>query len=202
MPRGDFFRRFGLFVIEEFFDRDLCRDIRAKVDQAAHAEATVGSEKPDFEVDRKVRSVSWAKVDPPVVELVKSRLADVTPDLDRHFATALGGFQPPQFLHYREGDFYQAHRDSSAHADASPISKARRVSAVIFLNARSEDPEAGAYGGGALTFYGLFDDPVGQAIGFPLEANEGLLVAFKSETLHSVAPVTHGDRYTIATWYI
>jgi SM-20-related protein len=57
------------------------------------------------------------------------------------------------------------------------------------------------YGGGALTFYELFDDPVGRLIGFPLEANEGLL-AFRAEVLHSVAPVTHGDRYTIATWFV
>jgi SM-20-related protein len=202
MPKGDFFRRFGLFVIEEFFDLDLCRDIRAKVDQAAHAAATVGSGKPEFEVDKKVRSVSWASMDAPVVELVKSRLTDLTPDLDRHFSVTLASCQPPQFLHYREGDFYQAHRDSTPHAEGAPVSKARRISAVIFLNAGADEPEPGTYGGGALTFFGLFDDPVGQAVGFPLDASEGMLVAFKSETIHSVAPVTHGDRYTIASWYV
>jgi SM-20-related protein len=58
------------------------------------------------------------------------------------------------------------------------------------------------YGGGALTFYDLFDDPTGRSLGFPLQAEEGLLIAFRAEVPHSIAPVTHGDRYTIASWYI
>jgi predicted 2-oxoglutarate/Fe(II)-dependent dioxygenase YbiX len=53
-----------------------------------------------------------------------------------------------------------------------------------------------------LTFYELLDDPVGRSLGFPLEANEGLLIAFRADVPHSVATVTHGDRYTIASWYI
>lgn len=80
--------------------------------------------------------------------------------------------------------------------------QSRRISAVIFLNATSAEPRDGMYGGGALTFYELFDDPVGRPLGFPLEADEGLLIAFRSDTPHSVAPVTHGDRYTIANWYV
>jgi predicted 2-oxoglutarate/Fe(II)-dependent dioxygenase YbiX len=58
------------------------------------------------------------------------------------------------------------------------------------------------YGGGALTFYKLFEDPLGQGVGFPLEVTQGLLVGFRAELPHSVAPVEHGDRYTIAAWYV
>jgi SM-20-related protein len=72
---------------------------------------------------------------------------------------------------------------------------------VIFLNGTSAEPRDDTYGGGALTFYELFDDPVGRKIGFPLEADEGLLVAFRANLLHSVTPITHGDRYTITGWY-
>ena len=76
------------------------------------------------------------------------------------------------------------------------------MSAVIFLNGTSVEPRDGMYGGGALTFYELFDDPVGRNLGFPLEAQEGLLVAFRANVMHGVAPVVHGDRYTITAWYI
>ena len=32
-------------------------------------------------------------------------------------------------------------------------------------------------------------------------AQPGTLVTFRSETTHEVTPVTHGVRYTIATWF-
>jgi SM-20-related protein len=82
------------------------------------------------------------------------------------------------------------------------MSKSRQISAVIFLNSNSAQPGESTYGGGALTFYELLDDPIGQSLGFPLEAEEGLLIAFRADVPHSVAPVTHGDRYTIASWYV
>jgi SM-20-related protein len=82
------------------------------------------------------------------------------------------------------------------------MSKSRQISAVIFLNGNSSQPRESTYGGGALTFYELLDDPIGQSLGFPLEAEEGLLIAFRADVPHSVAPVTHGDRYTIASWYV
>jgi hypothetical protein len=67
------------------------------------------------------------------------------------------------------GDFYQCHRDGRSNPDASPTSKSRRISAVIFLNGTSAEPRDDMYGGGALTFYELLDDPVGRSLGFPLE---------------------------------
>jgi predicted 2-oxoglutarate/Fe(II)-dependent dioxygenase YbiX len=30
---------------------------------------------------------------------------------------------------------------------------------------------------------------------------EGLLVAFRAETLHEVRPVTHGVRFSVVTWF-
>jgi SM-20-related protein len=113
---------------------------------------------------------------------------------------------PLQFLAYGVGDHYKPHRDhydeSVQRADEKTgTPKARRVSAVIFLNNRSEITTPNHYGGGALTFYGLFDNPTGDTIGIPLEADEGLLITFPSGMLHAVAPVTHGERYTIATWF-
>jgi SM-20-related protein len=202
MPKADFFRGFGLFVVESFFDRDLCSRLRADMRAGTISLGTVGSRGPEFVVDRQARRVTQSKIRDSSTALVKTRLMSLKSDLERHFGVSLADTQEPQFLHYVTGDFYTIHCDSSPLADASPISKSRRISAVIFLNGTSTEPREDTYGGGSLTFYKLFDDPVGRSIGFPLEADEGLLIGFRSDLPHSVAPVTHGDRYTIAGWYV
>ena len=78
-------------------------------------------------------------------------------------------------------------------------SRFRRVSAVIFLSRKSDEPAPDSYGGGALVFHGpwrgLEQERTAAA------AEPGTLVTFRSETTHEVTPVTHGVRYTIATWF-
>ena len=54
----------------------------------------------------------------------------------------------------------------------------------------------------SLTFYGLMDDGVsGESVGLPLAGETGLLVAFPSHLVHSVSPVTAGERYTLVSWF-
>jgi SM-20-related protein len=195
MPTADFFRKFGLFAIEGFFNRDLCSQLCADVRAGSPSSGLIGSGK----VDREIRRVNKVKVNDVSTALVRRRLIDVKPDLERHFDTVLTDCQGPQFLHYVTGDFYQYHRDEEA-TSATP--KSRRISAVIFLNGASAEPRDSRYGGGALTFYELLDDSTGRSLGFPLQAEEGLLIAFRADIPHCVTPVTHGDRYTIASWYI
>ena len=48
---------------------------------------------------------------------------------------------------------------------------------------------------------GLMADPRWKSVGLGLSGEEGVLVAFRSELLHEVVPVTHGQRYTLVTWY-
>jgi SM-20-related protein len=201
MPTADFFCKFGLFAVEGFFDRDLCGQLCADMRAGISSVALVGSGQ-EFVVDRQFRSVAQVDVNAVSTALVRTRLMGVKHDLERHFGVALTDCQGPQFLHYVTGDFYQRHRDRRSDQDASAMSKSRRISAVIFLNDTSAEPRDSTYGGGALTFYELLDDPIGQSLGFPLEAEEGLLIAFRADVPHSVAPVTHGDRYTIAGWYV
>jgi SM-20-related protein len=201
MPTADFFCKFGLFAVESFFGRDLCSQLRADVRAGISSVGLLIGSGREY-VDRQIRRVNEVRVNDVSTALVRARLIEVKCDLERHFNMALTDCQGPQFLHYVTGDFYQRHRDRRSDENASPMSKSRRISAVIFLNATSAEPRDGMYGGGALTFYELFDDPVGRSLGFPLEADEGLLIAFRSDTPHSVAPVTHGDRYTIANWYV
>ena len=71
----------------------------------------------------------------------------------------------------------------------------------MFLNGATPGDPAG-YSGGSLTFFGLMDDsPSGESVGLPLAGETGLLVAFPSHLVHSVSPVTAGERYTLVSWF-
>ena len=201
MPKVDFFQRLGLFALEHFFDADACRELRSAIRTGRHRAGTVGTKGSAQVVDRSYRSVNWVCVDEAMVSLVRAKLLGAKSAVESHYGLTLTDCEAPQFLAYSPGDHYKAHRDSGAHDKASAVSKARRVSSVIFLNHASESAAADCYGGGALTFYGFFDDPSGKSLGISLQAEEGLLITFRSEMLHAVEPVTHGDRYTIASWY-
>jgi predicted 2-oxoglutarate/Fe(II)-dependent dioxygenase YbiX len=185
-----------LFVVESFFDRDLCSRLRADMHAGVSSAATVGSHGAEFVVDRDVRRVTQARINDASTVLVKTRLMGLKPDLERHFGIALADCQAPQFLHYVTGDFYQPHCDNGARDDAAPSSKSRRIWAVIFLNGTSAEPRDDTYGGGALTFYKLFDDPVGRSIGFPLEAATKVCSSAFGPTSRIVSP---GSRTGIGT---
>ena len=201
MPPSTFFTRFGLLVARGFFDAEFCARLRAEIRAASTRPAEIRTGGANYAVNEAIRRVGWADVSSVAVASVESRLLAFKPRLEAHFALSLHHHQTPQFLCYRPGDFYQPHRDSSIEPDADPVVQERSVSISIFLNAESAEPAPDSYGGGALTFYRLVDDPRAKSIGLPLIGEEGLLVAFRADTIHSVEPVTHGERYTVVTWY-
>ena len=198
MPAADFFTMFGLFVRRELFDAALCEALRDEIRGSPGRASTVAEESGDA-VDDAYRKTVSADVRAETQALVHGRLTELLPDLSTHFGLELTGFQRPQFLLYREGDYFRPHADRED--DAPDYVRQRRVSAVIFLNGEGPEGEPGSYSGGALTFFGLMADPRGDAVGFPLVGEQGLLVAFPSELVHSVAPVTGGERFTIVTWF-
>ena len=190
--------RFGLFVQERFLDAELCGSLADEMRSASGHPATVRVLAEDgvaYEVDDEHRRTQMAEVSEASVSLIEGRLVELRPALEQHFSLALSTIQSPQFLVYREGDFFRPHVDNATEQVVGDGVSRRRISVVMFINGREE------YDGGALTFYGLFDNPTGDTIGIPLEADEGLLITFPSGMLHAVAPVTHGERYTIATWF-
>ena len=202
VPKPDFFQRLGLYSYERFLDADLCGRLRTAFRSGRRHAGTVGvRDGADFVVDPSVRSVRWVDVGDALASEVRERLLDRRSAIEAFYNMPLTGCEPLQFLAYATGDHYTAHRDSRPDDNASAVSKARRISAVIFLNDQSAVAADDHYGGGALTLFGLVDDPSGSQLGIPLEPAEGLLMTFPSDLLHSVAPVTHGERYTIATWF-
>ncbi|MDQ2920807.1 MAG: 2OG-Fe(II) oxygenase [Acidobacteriota bacterium] len=186
--------KFGIFVIEDFLDAGLCTDLRTAARTAAMDQAAVYT-KGVIRVNENVRRTKSAKITEPAASGLKARLLDLKPSLEAHFNLTLKGCNEPHLLVYREGDFFNPHRDNNRDP------KERRVSVVIFLNRESKEIAPDCYGGGSLAFYELMDDPRCKAIGFPVVGKEGLLVAFAADRIHGVTPVTYGERLTIVTWF-
>ena len=201
MPPAGFFARFGFVVEPGFLDRDTCVRLRTAIRTATAAPAEIRVRGAEYVVDERIRKVNWADVGRPQVELVGARLAEIKPLLEARFNLSLSHWQTPQFLLYGVGSFYAPHRDSNTALDADPVVRERRVSVSIFLNRQTPHLEPETFGGGELTFYRLIDGDRAQDVGLPLISEEGLLVAFRADVLHSVEPVTHGVRYAVVTWF-
>jgi predicted 2-oxoglutarate/Fe(II)-dependent dioxygenase YbiX len=155
----------------------------------------------DVQNENLKRRTEMIGVPAATVSLAKDRLLELTPQLESHFKTELTGCQDPKLVVYREGDFYAPHRDVSDDPEAPQYARERRVAVVVFLNSEADEPEPGFYCGGALTLYGLIDDPKWNSFGLPLVGEEGMLAAFPPNLLHEVKPITFGERYTITSWF-
>lgn len=202
MPQAGFFPRFGIFVRSAFLPSDLCRRIIAEMAQSESVRATVGKKDGEFVIDERIRKASFADVAAATVERADTLFQAIRPELSAYFRIPLDNHQRLQFLHYRTGDLYAPHRDSRTDQQGAAASRARKVSVVVFLNDQAAQPIDETFEGGALTFYGLMKAPGMEHIGIPLEPEAGLLVAFRSDVMHEVSPVTRGERYTLVSWFV
>jgi SM-20-related protein len=201
MAGPNVFRALGLMVVDDFLSESECAAYRLAAGQSAYEKATVRKTRLEEAVDESRRRVQVADVTRSLKSTVRSRLDELKPKLEQYYGVQLPTCESPQFLRYKSGDFYCPHSDGSSDEDAPDYLKQRRVSVVIFLNAASDQPCPGCYGGGQLTFYGLIRAAAFELCGLPLDPQRGLLVAFPSQTVHEVRPVTHGERHTVVTWF-
>jgi SM-20-related protein len=201
MLAARFFARLGMFVVDEFLDAASCSRLCAEMRASARMPATVGQGGKEA-VDSDVRAAEWAAVSRESKHWMRERLRSLKTRVEEHFAMKLADCQPPQFLVYRSGDFYTTHSDNAPNADSPGYVRERLVSLVLFLNGRSSTEDDATYDGGALTFAGLIDDPRLSPYAYPLAADRGQLVAFRSNVLHAVAPVVRGERYTVVSWFV
>lgn len=183
----------NLFVVPQFFEPRLCAAIVAELKAAAGSAATVYGIASSGTVDEMVRRTVRVKPAPETVELVIQKLLACKEAVEQHFDVKLNECEEPQFLRYRVGDFFVAHQDGNTGL-LQLDSEQRRISTVIFLSRESQSPEPAVYCGGSLVF-----SDVRRRV--PMPSEPGMLVAFRSETTHEVMPVTHGERYSIASWY-
>jgi SM-20-related protein len=186
-----------LLQIAGFLDAETVDSLREELEAAAREAATVLSAEAGGTVRGSVRRSSRLQVAPQVRERLVQRLIDGKSAMESHFGLPLETCEEPQFLRYDVGDFFVPHQDGNTPA-VFDDSRHRRISVVVFLSTPSPDPAPGTYGGGELVFHGPYNRPTPPLAVAP---EPGTLVAFRSETTHEVTPVTHGERFTIATWF-
>ena len=197
MEETDAGEGFDLYVLRDFFDAGVCAELLGELRRASVGAAEVYGRGASGGVDERVRKAARLAPSAETVERVVRRLSECREEVGAHFGLSLGACEEPQFLRYRVGDFFVAHQDGNTGMLMSERERSRKISLVVFLNRQSETPEAGAYCGGSLVFS---DWRKGRAV-FPFFGETGTLVAFRSETTHEVLPVTHGERYSIVSWY-
>jgi SM-20-related protein len=187
-----------LFLVKQFLEPNTCQAIVAEMDASHGDAATVYGRAASGVVDQSVRQTLRICPSAATIEFVTHRLVACKQAVEKHFAVTLAECEDPQFLCYRKGDFFVAHQDGNTGLLRLDTER-RLVSLVIFLSRESDTPQAGAHCGGSLLFTNHRADPNrGQ---FQMIAEPGTLIAFRSETTHEVTPVTHGERYSIVSWF-
>ena len=182
-----------LFVVPQFFQSRFCETILAELKSLEGSAATVYGRTTSASVDENARKTLRVTPSNETIKLVIRRLWECKGAVERHFAVSLSECEDPQFLRYREGDYFVAHQDGNTGL-LRLDTELRRISTVIFLSRESKTPKPDTYCGGSLVFTDLRNS-------FHMRAEPGTLVAFHSETTHEVTPVKHGERYSIASWY-
>jgi predicted 2-oxoglutarate/Fe(II)-dependent dioxygenase YbiX len=184
-----------LFVERGFLDPATLVRLYAAVRASGGRSATVYGRSDSGTVDERVRRTT--RVSPPreIEELVERLLLSRTGAAEEHFGLRLAELEEPQFLRYGPGGHFVAHQDGNTGLLRSEREE-RKVSAVIFLNNQTETSRPDTYRGGTLVFH-----PRGTSEPLKLKGEAGTLVLFRAETTHEVEPVTHGERFTIASWY-
>lgn len=195
----DILASLGLYLKKGFLDVSLCEELIAQMESTpSEAGYLKTSDRGDI-ADSNLRSARLSGISIDYAYLIRDRLEELKPDLEDYFDLKLKSQEKPQFLLYEPGGHYAPHRDVPSEQSEKRVSiQSRVLSIVVFLNDRSGER---SYSGGELTFYELVSDPQWKDYGLPVEAETGLLVAFRSDTLHEVRPVTEGKRFTIANWF-
>ena len=186
---------FDLLIERDFLGAAACEGLVAEMRAARATPATVYGRADSGAVDERVRRTTRVFPSDTTDALVRRLLLERTGAAGEHFGLRLGEVEEPQFLLYGVGGHFVAHQDGNTGLLRSER-ESRLVSAVVFLNAQSESPNDGGYGGGSLVFH-----PRGSGEPLSLKGEAGTLVLFRAETTHEVTPVTCGERFTVASWY-
>lgn len=194
-----FFSELGVFVQPNFLDSRTCTQLRDELNNVSRTPSKVITAEGEAKVDPTHRPAKRSAVSEATIGWTEKSLGQVQPKLANFFDQPVHGFETPQFLVYQPGDFHLPHLDKNSSPQQPSYIKSRRFTVVIFLSSEGSTENEAFHGGGALTLYGLLDEPRGQKFGFPLAGEEGLLVAFPVSLIHEVTQVTHGKRYCIVS---
>ncbi len=183
--------------IDHVLDAATLEHIRQEMGAARGEPATVLGSTPQDRVASSARKASRIAVSETAHAAVAALLERLQRRIEAHFGRSLNGFEEPQFLRYGPGDYFVAHQDGN-----TPLvydeSRFRKVTVVIFLSTQSERPMPETFCGGSLVLHGALGETEQR---ITLAPAPGTLVAFPSETTHEVLPITHGERFSVVSWY-
>jgi SM-20-related protein len=185
---------FNLFLLRNFLDADTCANLKAELAGAPTTQAPVYIEGAEGTIHETIRKTTSLHPSAETFSTVHERLLAQKSALETHFQLNLTDCEPPQFLRYKEGDFFVRHQDGNTKQLDFDHLRIRRISIVVFLNDFATESQPNCYSGGLLNFYDEQDT-------YGLTGETGLLVAFAADTLHEVSPVTSGERFTIISWF-
>ncbi len=191
--------RYHLLITPSFLDDRTCEQLIQEMKQSEATPATVYGSGNAESINDRVRKGLRVKLSDATIAFIQLRLIEYKQTIEGHFSITLSNCEEPQFLSYDVGDFFVAHQDGNTGLIQLTSDAERKISVVIFLNRQSEHLDLGTYSGGSLKFSNYREQPGYREFCVPAEA--GTLVAFRSELTHEVLPVTHGNRYSIASWY-
>jgi len=191
----------NLYLAEKFLDLDTCADLKREAHQAPTTRAPVYIEGSDERVHETIRRTTSFHPDDHWFVNIHSLLLQQKPFVEDFFNQRLTDCERPQFLHYREGDFFVRHQDGNTEQMEFDHLRVRRISIVVFLNGYSDEPEVDTFSGGRLNFYDKGYEYGTEPLLFSLQGEPGLLVAFSADTVHEVMPVIRGERFTVISWF-
>lgn len=190
----------SLFLLRNFLDPETCAFLREAAFTSPTTKAPVYMEGSPENVHENVRKTTSFHPSAETVTDIHERLSVQKSSLENHFGITLTDCEPPQFLFYQPGDFFIRHQDGNTEQLEFDHLRIRRISVVVFLNDSSEEPKENTFSGGPLNFYNQ-DSSQNDLPAFSLFGETGLMVAFTADTIHEVAPVTRGGRFTIISWF-
>jgi len=199
METSELIAKYDLLLAPKFFDASTCGKIIEQLAGSPCTPATVYGRSESGAVDERVRRTSRLTPSQTTLELVTQRLLEYKETIEQHFRISLTDCEEPQFLRYNVGDFFVAHQDGNTGMLKLTTDATRKISITIFLNAQSNEQLGAGYCGGSLKFSNYRAEKEYRE--FELPSEPGLLVAFRSELTHEVIPITHGERYSIVSWY-
>jgi predicted 2-oxoglutarate/Fe(II)-dependent dioxygenase YbiX len=183
-------------LIAGFLSAAECAELIAAIDAAHQAHAEIWGEG-GFGVHPDSRRGTIAQLPAEAQVFVQDRLWESISQLEARFGCEITHLSGVTALVYARGDHFAAHSDGGGDDEAPPEVRRRRISLVVALNDGARE-----FTGGELEFY-PGTTPAAAAREPPLvsvRSEPGLLVAFASNTIHRVAPVGDGRRYSLALW--
>jgi PKHD-type hydroxylase len=175
-------------------DDATCRAVQVAMDAGVSEQAEVLGD--GIELAEEARRASQIEVPEAILDVIEACLDAQRDAIGAFFGRPIRSREGVSLLRYEPGGFYRPHIDR-ADVPSWPEAADRDVTVVLFLGT-SQDREAdGEFEGGLLR---IFPDSRG-AVPVEIAATRGTLVAFPSDMVHEVTPVTSGRRDTIVDWF-